>query len=755
MIPKFNKNKFGKKKSRVGNFEPSNPLRVTGKLMLNVFLALFLLVMGLITFDFGRVGLTGVAFGEDLLDRAVDLYISEDIISSKRGSLYDRNGIALAEELKSYTLYANMNKDYGGGAVTDFETTAKALSEHIDLSAQEIQQRFEDAKENGRSQIEFGAAGRGLTYVQMTAIKELDLSGIGFNESSTRFYSNGVFASHTLGYAVYDNEENRLVGHMGLELHFDELLSGQNGIIHSMRDRKGYLLPESNPVVIQEAVQGYNIQTTLDFSIQNLIEDSFDKVEEEFNPASLVGIVADAKTGEILAMSNRDTFNPNLRDVENYYNPATQNPFEPGSTFKVYTYAAAINEGINTSYYSYPTGSIKVAGMTIGDWRTGGWGRLSLDQGFYVSANTSILNILTNHINTNTFIDYLEAFGFGQTTGIELPGESAGTLPRENDYTNHLTSGFGQGLLTTPIQHVQAMTAIINDGKLMQPSIVSKIEDPNTGEIIYENETTIKGNPVTAETAKKVRELMYGVVHDEKYGSGRTAYHNKDIAIAGKTGTAQIADTKNGGYLRGSNDYIYSFVGFAPYEDPEYIFYFAVQQPEPGRTGGHGLLGEIVQNLVNNTLGQTTINSDSLSIQTEPLEMTEVGDYKNLALEDAKTNATQDGLVPILLGDGELIYNQSPSQYALTYTGSKVFLQSANQFKMPDLTGWTLSEVTQLATLGKLKITSEGTGIVTSQSIKVDTLTKDGMTLHVVLKEKEEIEKEEQETEEVEDNVAE
>lgn len=747
----FSKSKKKNEKKRVGRFEPINSSRTTSQLMLNIFLFLFSIVLGLIAFDFAKIAITGTAFGEDLRSRALSLYISEDIIQSKRGSIYDRNGLALAEELKSYTLYANMNANYGGGAVTDFKATAQALSEHIDLSAEEIEQRFKDAAENGRSQIEFGAAGRGLTYVQRTAIEELNLSGIGFNESSTRFYSNGIFASHTLGYSVYDSEQNKLVGHMGLELYFDEILSGQNGIIHSMRDRKGYLLPNTTPVVVDEAIAGYNIKTTLDFSIQNLLEDSFTKVQEEFNPAFIVGVVADAKTGEILAAVNRDTFDPNLRNVNNYYNPLLQNPFEPGSTFKIYTYAAAINEGLNTSNYAYPTGSLRVGGMNIKDWKNGGWGTLTLDQGFYVSSNTSILNILTKHLDTNKFTEYLKAFGFGSTTGIELPGESAGTLPRENDYSNHLTSGFGQGILTTPIQHVQAMTAIINDGNLIQPTLVSEIENPNTGEIVYKHETTVKSTPITAETAKKVRELMYGVVHDKSYGSGYTAYRMENISVAGKTGTAQIADTENGGYLRGSNDYIYSFVGFAPYEDPEYIFYFAIQQPEPGRTGAHGILGEIVKNLLENTLGQTSITQDSPIIENQNSEMIEVGDYKNNISEDASSNVSSIGLLPVVLGDGDLVYNQSPSQYALTPIGSRVFLQTANQFAIPDMTGWTISEVTQLATLGKLKLTSEGSGVVSSQSISDGTITQEGMTLHVILKEP----SEENEIQEVENDIAE
>lgn len=710
------------------NRKKVSSLRVSGKLALNIFLALFFLVMSLIAYDFGKIAIKGEVFGVDLNERALNTYLKTDVIRSKRGSIYDKNGLALAEELTSYTIYANLNPNYGSTYVEDIDYTSQQLSEHLSLSAESIKERL--SKENV-SQVEFGAAGRGLSYIQKSAIEELNLPGIGFNEHSTRFYANGIFASHSLGYAVYDNEAHRLVGHMGLELAFDEELAGKNGELQYFRDRKGYKLPNSTPVTLTEAVKGVDIYTTIDFTLQNLLEDALSRADEEFQPESIIAVVADAKTNEILAAANRQTFDPNLRNVENYYNPIIQYPFEPGSTIKIFTYAAAINEGKYDSNQYYPSGSINVANMNIKDWKTGGWGSISLDQGFYISSNTAIINLITKHIDTKTWLKYLEDFGFGAPTNLGLPGESGGTLPSSTDYTQQLTSGFGQGFLATPMQHIRALSAILNGGEMLQPQIISKIYDPNTGEIVKESERTVVGTPITASTAEQVKELMYGVVHDEKMGSGYASYRMDNIGIGGKTGTAQIADP-NGGYLRGSNDYVYSFVGFAPYDDPQYTFYISVQQPQPGRTGGHGIISEIMKYFLNNTLGQGDVIEFT---PTESPEYTpiEVADYSNQSVSEIVSALSEQGLTPIVIGDGEFVVNQSPNIGSAVLVGDKIFLTTGNHFAMPDLYGWTKSEIIQFGSLVDIKFKIEGDGLAYEQTVKAGDWIERGSNCEVKL----------------------
>ena len=708
--------------------EEVRSLKKSGRMMIYIIGFLLLFVMVLIGFDFAHLAITGEKFGVNFLQRAYELYSVEEVERSKRGTIYDAQGNPLAEELKSYKIYANLNPNYGLSYVTDIELTARKLSEHLDLSYNDIYERLN--KENV-SQVEFGTAGGSLTYVQKSEIEALELPGINFIESSSRSYPNGVFASHSLGYAVFDPQENRLVGHMGLELHYDDILAGQNGTSLYMRDRKGYLIPDQEKITIGEKQDGQDIYTTIDFSIQNLLDEALTIAEEENEPEGLIAVVANAKTGEIVALGNRKTFDPNLRNVENYYNPVIQHPIEPGSTMKIFTYAAAINEGNYNGNTRYLTGSTKIGGMTIKDWKPSGWGSITLDQGFYISSNTGIMNLLSSVIDTKTFLDYLKAFGFGETTGIELPGESAGTFPRENDYTNQLTAGFGQGFLVTPIQLVRAMTAILNDGEMLQPYLVSKIYDPNTNEIVHEGERTVVGNPISAETAQKVKELMYGVNQDSQYGSGYIAYRMEDIPTGGKTGTAQIADTENGGYL--ANQYIYSFMGFAPYDDPEYIIYLAIDRPNS--TAGHAALGKIFKTLVQNTVG-SNMDVEETEAELPVYESVEVSDYKNQEVNQVAKEIEEAGLTPIIIGNGSIVYNQSPLAGSSLIKGDKVFIQTGEETKLPDFYGWTAADVTNYNSLAKLNLQIEGQGFVTEQSAKAGTTIKQDSTYVLNLKAK-------------------
>lgn len=716
------------KKEQQRAMKQKNELKTTGKLMATSTIVFFAIALTLIGADFIRLAVIKEKDGVDLVDRAYKLYSTQETIRSRRGTIYDRQGSPIAEELTSYKLYANLNPKYGESYVEDVKLTAQKLSEKINMSEAEILSRL---TKQGVSQVEFGAAGRSLSYLEMNEIKSLELPGIDFVESSSRFYPNGAFASHSVGYAVFDPQENRLVGHMGLELAFDKQLSGQNGEIAYFHDRKGYLLPNTDPDVLTEAMDGLDIYTTLDFNLQNTLDTAMDAAYKEYNPENLIAVIANAKTGEILAASNRKTFDPNLRDVENYYNPIIQNPFEPGSTIKIFTYAAAINEGKYNGSKYYSTGSTRIGGMTIKDWKPGGWGSITLDQGFYISSNTGIMDILSNAIDTDTLLDYLKAFGFGEATGIELPGESEGTLPRENDYTNQLTAGFGQGFLVTPMQQIRALTAILNEGKMMQPYLIAKTYNPNTGETVV-NEPEVVGEPITKETAEKVKELMYGVVNDPQFGSAYTAYRMKDITAAGKTGTAQIADTKNGGYLRGETDYVYSFMGFAPYEDPEYIIYLAIDRPTPGNLSGHGILGRIFKEVMSSSLNQSDM-SNLTSSATEAPELVTVGNYKNRPLQEVVAEIEALGLTPVVIGTGDTVYTQSIKANSTLLPGDRIFLQTGAEKTFPDLTGWTHSDLMAYIALTGAPIEIEGRGSVISQSVEPGTLFEEIEQCLVVL----------------------
>ncbi len=695
----------------------------TGRLMLVGIVGIFGLCYIAIAYLFLDIAVRGEKKGVDLYQYALDIYLVKETVQGERGTIFDKHGHPLAEQLTSYTLYANLYEPYGD-RVEDVSHTAQQLSQVIDMSAEEITNRL---TKEGAKQVEFGNAGKGLTYLEKEAIAALELSGLRFRENVRRLYPNGVFASHTLGYTRWDEEAKTLVGDMGLEAYFDDYLAGENGTVEYLKDRYGYIQPNHQQLTLTPVEHGLDFYLTFDATVQTFLEEAMDKIVKDVNPENLVAVVANPKTGEIVAMGNRGSFDPNIRDIENYNNPIISHPFEPGSTMKIFTYAAAINEGAYNGSQWYQSGTRKVNGATIGDYnRT--WGTLTYDQGFYRSSNTAIVDILMDDITPDKNIAYLEAFGFGQPVGLPLPNEYSGTLPSDNDLTQKITAGFGQGILTTPVQLVQAMTAILNDGQLIKPQLIEKVYDPNEDEIIYELTPERLGTPISAATAKQVKELMIGVVEDE-VGSGK-AYELEHFTSGGKTGTAQIANGGKG-YLTGAHDYVYSYLGFAPADDPELIMYVAMDRPT---SGGHGVLGELYQYVMDNSLsylGATkTPIVEMLTDQTE----VQVDNYLNQTPETAQENAQKGQLQPIILGDGARVYAQSPSHKQTVLENQKVFLQTSEQFKLPDLLGWSKHDLILLSSLTGLEFNIKGEGFVSSQSIKPETMVTKGDQVTITLK---------------------
>ena len=658
-----------------------------------------------VAFCFVKIAVTGETKGRDLYEFALEKYLVEEVVRGERGTLYDRDENALAEQLTSYTLFANLYDGYGD-FVEDIDYTAEKLSEVIDLSKEEIVKILsKDAY-----QVEFGTAGRQLTYLEKERIDQLGLSGIGFHQNTKRFYSHGVFASHTIGYTRLDDETGNLTGEMGLEQYLNEYLSGKDGVIQYIKDKRGYLQPNKNEYVVEEVHHGYDFYLTLDSTIQTFLEEAMDTVWEDANPESLVAVVANPKTGELVAMGSRSSFDPNIRDIENYNNPVISEPFEPGSTLKVYTYAAAINEGKYVGGQLLESGSRLVNGSTIRDYNTT-WGTITYDEGFYRSSNTAIIDMLTNWIEPDKFIEYLKAFGFGAQVGLPLASESAGTLPSDSDLTQKLTAGFGQGILTTPIQHIQAITSILNNGQIVKPQLIYKVYDPNTEEVIYEFEKQLGGTPISAKTAEQVKQLMIGVIENET-GSGRIAYSLKNFTSGGKTGTAQIAEGSKG-YL--ANEYLYSYIGFAPADDPELVMYVAMKRPE---TGGHDKLGHLYRYVMQNSLIYLGAEKTPIKDIADVYENTEVPQVMNQSVDLAMKKIEEQGLEPVLIGEGDRIFAQSPKATSSVTKGSKVFIQTSSAYQLPDLTGWTKDEVVQFATLTGLEVEYSGEGYVLEQSLE-------------------------------------
>lgn len=714
-------------------------LRPTGRVMLLVMSAVFFGLFVATGVSFARIAHTGMVDEHNLLTMVSNRQLATGVIQSRRGTIMDRNGVVLANQHPSHTLFANHHPDWGS-VIEDVAYTAERLAEIIDMSAEEIadilscrEVRFYDENDEivvmPRWEATFGTAGQRLSFSQRNAIEALNLPGLRFRDDLTRFYPHGSFASHTIGYTFF-TEEGGIVGGMGIESYFDNILTATDGEFQFQQDRFAILQPGQQRHYIIPPADGYHITLTLDATIQGFAEEAMNEVVKELDPENIVVVVMRARTGEILAAGSRPTFDPNDRDPGDYFNRIIYQ-FEPGSTFKIFTYAAAINEGSYRGDQTFVSGDRFVDGARLGDHNAIPSQTRTFDEGFFVSTNSSIIDILNNKITLDRFMEYLNDFGFGQITGLPLSFEHPGLLPNPNSRVNIFTAGFGQGIAVTPIQMLQAASVIVNGGEMIRPQLIYNIHDPNTGEDVHQFEPEVVGNPITAETATQMFELMRGVVHSD-VGTGRILYR-LDVESAGKTGTAQIFN--RGRLLEGVH--IYNYIGFAPADDPEIMMFVAVRHEREASTrGGHHYAGQIYRSVMNNTLnylglaGNVVTSENMLSSEIERIKTPRVF---NLQVEEASTLAKEMGLTPIIIGNGTGVFNQAPAAGVMIPVGDKLFIQTAMEDRLPNFTGWSLAEITQYGRLLELDIKIEGQGVGASQNLRPNALVSQGDSLTITL----------------------
>ena len=695
-----------------------------GAALLFVFFSLlFLLLIGRILY----IQVTGQVNGQVLAVKAQAKTLKQKAIESERGLITDRNGEVIAEDTSSYTLVAVLNDEFKS-YVKDPEETAKTLAQYIDMDEEAILERL---SKEGRDQVEFGAAGRDISHTVKKEIEALELPGIAFTRDTKRFYPNGVFASHVIGYTEkHENEETgetETVGMLGIEKMLQDKLQGIDGKLTYESDRWGFLLPNKEQHIVA-AENGDNVELTLDKKIQSFLEDSLNKVQSTYDPEYIVAIVANPKTGEILAMGQRPSFDPTTKEgIEaTWRNLAIEENFEPGSTMKVFTLAAAVEEGVFNPNATFTAGSYKI-GRTIND-HTGIKKGVTMTylQAVQRSSNVGFIKLGYELLGKEKLKKYLTNFGFAEPTGIDLPNEVGSKLLFNRD-VEVATTSFGQGSVVTPIQQIQAFSAIANDGKMMKPYVVSKITDSSSGEVVEETEPTVAGTPISADTAKTVREYLETVITDEK--ATGTMYAIDGYSVAGKTGTAQIPGP-NGTYLTGHENYIFSFMGMAPAEDPELIMYVAVKQPDLSDGGtGATAVSSIFNPVMKNSLQYLNI----ASTETSKKESISLGNYEGQSVETVVSELTEIGYAPVILGDGETVTQQSPAAETILIQGEKVILKTEGTVVMPDLLGWSLRDVMKLVNMVELELNVAGSGYVTKQSIASGTAIEDQEFLIVEL----------------------
>ncbi|WP_089799385.1 penicillin-binding transpeptidase domain-containing protein [Halolactibacillus alkaliphilus] len=704
------------KKQKTSTIKAYHPLLI-------LIVIFFIVFSGKIMF----IQATGEWDGFDLEQWANQQREIKAVTKAARGSIYDRNNMVLAQDLHVYRLYAIVDESFSPNPekrlnhVADAAYTAKALAPIIGIDEQEVHSIIENGRSDGRFQVEFGREGTNLTREQKLQIDALELPGIHFIEEAKRYYPNGIFASHVIGLAQTDDEQV-ITGITGIEAQLDDLLTGEDGAIRFLQDNyKDPLLNDEAQIL--EKADGYNVHLTLDQKVQTILEDALSQVETEFNPKRITATVIDPKTGEILAMGSRPSYDPNnLGNVTNWFNDIVSTPIEPGSTMKIFTLAAAIEEGVYNPNETYQSGAYKIPEITrpVPDYRKH-WGTISYAEGFQRSSNVAMAKLVWEKIGTDNFLSYLKAFQFDQLTGVDLPRETMGRLVYRYPI-EQLNAAFGQGTTVTPIQIVKAATAIANNGKMMTPYIIQSITDPNTGEVIQSSEPTIAGEPISQETAAQVLKAMESVV-TEPTGTANGVFELPSYTLAGKTGTAQISGGASG-YLTGRENYIFSFIGMAPSEDPELLMYVTVQQPELEPTeAGSKPVSFIFNHVMENALHYQNIqpDKDEITVVKEMVMPVHIGLDTKTTVE--KLEAI--GIKVTVVGDGQVV-SASNKQAGETILSSDHVLLVTDQPIMPDLTGWSLREAVQLSQLLQLDHEIVGQGFLIKQSITPGTSIDQG-----------------------------
>ena len=701
-----------------------------------IFIIIVVFIFLCIIFKLVYIGTGNVKVGKSTLaEFASARDVRKKTIRAKRGTIYSRDGEVLAKDVNSYTVIAYLSdsrtkdpsKPYH---VVDKELTAEKLSPLINMTKEKILDILNttvescdddnNCKEVNPYQVELGPGGRGITELVKDQIEELDLPGIDFISSTKRYYPNGDFASYTLGYAKSD-DEGLFKGEMGIELFYNKELTGKDGYIEYQSDLQGYQIT-STPSIEKKSISGNDVYLTLDDNIQMFTEQAMNTLEGGKPEWATISVV-NAKTGEILGVSSSPSFNNNTLEIKSYYDPFVAYEYEPGSTMKIFSFMAAMENGIYDGSKKYKSGTIKVDEANIKDWNNVGWGMVTFDNGFMASSNVAAVN-LAMELGRAKLKDFYSSLGFGKKTGIPLPNESKGIVNFRYN-TEVAAASYGQGMTVSAIQMVQALTTIANDGIMIKPYIVSKIVSGETGEVVLENKRTEVAKVASSETVEKMKKLMRGVVQNGCKIATGGGYNVPGYDVIGKTGTAQIASS-SGGYLKGSRNYIKSFAALFPGDDPQVIIYVAASKITDAK-----YLKNSVKTLVKDVGTYLNIVGNK---EVEETGTYTTKSYINLDTTIVKSALEASSMEVIVIGDGNKIIKQYPKENTKLNAHNKIFLLTNDtNYKMIKIKGWSRNDVSTFANMVGLDVNYDGYGYVKTYSIKEGTLLDKTSKLEVTL----------------------
>ena len=619
------------------------------KIVLMVIIVLFIIVIL-------KVGFIQLFEYKKLNDLATDLWSRNLPIEANRGLIYDINNLIIADNVTTTSLVIIPNQ------IVDKEKVAKDLSNILGVSYEEMYKHVSKKTSIERVHPE----GRRLSYEIADKINALNYDGVYLLKESKRNYPYDTLLSHVIGYVGIDNQ-----GLSGLELQYDEYLTGSYGSIKYFSDAKGNRLQMSE--VYEKPQDGMNLQLTINLEIQRSVERELDNVVTRYNPENALAIVMDPNTGEILAMASRPNFSPS--NYKNYTveeinrNLPIWSTYEPGSTFKIITLAASLEEKTinldNDTFYD--GGSIQVENARIRCWKSGGHGMQTYLQVLENSCNPGFVT-MGQKLGKEKLFKYINAFGFGTKTGIDLNGEGSGILFKLDRVgpVELATTSFGQGVSVTPIQQITAVSAAINGGYLYKPYVVKRILEPETNSIIKENNKTLVRQVISEETSREVRRTLESVVAN---GTGRNAYI-EGYSVGGKTGTAQKVN--NGRYMVGN--YIVSFVGFTPADKPQVVVYVAIDYPKGVTQYGGTVSAPVAKSILTDCINILGIEKSS-DVKEKEYQWNEnkyytvpnvIGMSKKDAIKELKN------FVVTYSGSGDIVKEQSPNAGDRIKSGEKV-----------------------------------------------------------------------------------
>ncbi len=665
-----------------------------------------------------------------LVEKAAKVWNKNSILQPTRGMILDRNGERLAYNAKAYTITAQPK------LIDDPVNTARKLATVINMSEQRIYQLItKDA-----DQVELGPGGRKVSEEVLDKVKELELAGISSIEETVRFYPNSAFAAHLIGFI---NAEG--TGVTGMEMMYDEELKGKEGKISYITDGRRREIP-AGVKSYEPAEDGKNIVLTIDQNIQHFVERALDAAIEIHHPKNITAVVADPKTGEILALANRPHFNLNqikAEDSAHIYQNYAVSQFEPGSTFKIITMAAALEEKlVDLQDTVVDNGSITVTGTKINTWNRVGFGEISYMEAFQRSSNVAFVKLGLENLGEQKLFQYIDKFGFGKKTGIELPSEMAGNIfAGKKVYPIEVaTTSFGQGISVTPLQQVQAVSAIANGGKLLQMTLIKEISRrEGKQDVIYQkNPVTVLDTVISERTSQLMKDAMENLVAS---GSGGKSMI-EGYRIAGKTGTAQKVDRETGRYS--DTKYVASFIGFAPVDDPQLVVYVAVDEPNSSDIYGSTVSAPIFRDIMQDSLHYLGVQAgDSGDVpKVEKYNMVQMDSYVGKFTTESLLQAEKQKLEAEVLGSGNYVVKQSVAASEYVPQGTKVYFVAGTENGevapsakvVPDLTGMSKGEVIELLRLLEMDYRFEGEGFVIDQSVEPSSPYSDGTEINIIFR---------------------